>query len=1609
MKSALAGLLLSSVFLAAAAQDAPPLTTSGPIQYSADAPVINVLHKAHSTNIDLRHLPYVAPKKHERPELDEPEGNPTLLPGTEGTPSAIEQVPGHSLSPVRSAPAPAPNVTFDGLDFATWGAGHPPDPNGDVGPNYYIETVNTAIGIYAKSNGAQVAAFTFDSLMSQGTFGNLCDTDNFGDPVVVYDTFEDRWVITDFAFTINGSGVVTSNVFQCFAVSKSGDPVTGGWNFYSFETSDNFPDYPKFGIWPDGIYQSANLFGPGTGGSGFVGTRVWAYNKAQMYSGAASVEVVMFNTPDAGDFTLLPSNARLQTGTPPTGTPNYFVSLEEFLNAQNVYAFHVDWTNTSLSTFELAGTPLASSSWANAASYPNIPTPANGLDPLQIRAMMQNQYTNIGGVESLWDTHGVRRTTTGSNVPRWYQLNVSGGTVAAADVQSANWDPDAANTFYRWTPSIAVDRNGDVALGYSKANATTNPQIRYAGRLAGDPVNTFSQTEQVLWDGTASQSGNCGTGACARWGDYSAMTLDPDGCTFWYVNEYYSSPNSLNDLTRIGSFSYPSCTPVGVGGSVSGTVVAAAGGAPLSGATVALGSRITTTDPSGSYSFTGLPAGTYPQITASEPGYASSTINSVVVSDGGTTTENFVLALAPTNGCFIDTTQADFGAGALTNLDDTSSPGDLILTSKTILTDQKEEQTAGSGFGFSNTSWAGQTFTAGITGQMSGADVLLFCSACSGANPDITLSVRASSGSGSTGLPTGADLAVATIPGFNDGGAGGYHAVTFSPPLAITAGTQYALVFRSNAARVTGVYAYTVSTGNPYTGGRRVTSVNSGGLWGFPAGAATSLDFHTYISIPRTYSNSGDFISSPKDSNAALGFASSWLNLAWTSATPANTSLLFQVAGSGSIFGPFNFVGPDGTASTFFTTSGPTLSQFNGDRYLKYRAYLTTSDTSVTPTLSDVSVCYTDLSLSPTSLEFDQEPTNAAAGATMSPAVTVRILDGFGNPVTTDNSSQVALSVASGPGTLTSGGGPVTVIGGTATFSNLVFSTAGTYTLSATSGVLTPATSTSFVISAGAASKLVYSQQPSNTSAAQPITPAITVAIEDSFGNVVTSSNASVALAIGTNAGGTGTVLSGGTAVAAVNGVATFAAASINKVGLGYTLVASSTGLASATSLPFNIALGPAAKLAFTTQPNNNANVASGAAINLVVQVQDAGGNVVTSDTSAVTVVIGNNPGGSTLSGTTTTNAVAGVATFTGLGLSLNKVGTGYTLVASDANAGVTSATSNAFNIIPGAAASLQIVQQPTDVVAGAIMTPAVTIRVFDANGNALTTSVTVVTLTIASGPSTTLFGGGAVNDSAGVATFNALSIHTAGTYTLTAASSGLPSVTSNPFVVSSGALSKLAFSMEPPATTTAGSAFPVTVQLQDQFSNVLTGDNSTSVALVLGANPGSDSYAGSSATANAGAATFSVTLMKVGSGYTLQASAGGKSVTSTAFDVTTGTESKLAFVTQPADVEQGTPLGAMSVEIEDGSGNRITSDSSTVVSLSISVCGGSVAVGSQTASGGLATFAAPASAFDFYTVASNLQIQASGTGLTAATSQVFNVTANSDMLFADGFDACRP
>jgi hypothetical protein len=499
-------------------------------------------------NGDVRRIPRgVFKQSEERPEPQVPNDPP----GTAAQDGAVQ------AAVSASTPAPAASSSFDGLDFANWGAGWPPDTNGDVGPNHYIQTVNTSIGIFDKS-GVRVAAFTFDALFSQGATGTPCDNSNQGDPVVLYDPIGDRWIISDFAWT----NFSTGPFYECFAVSKTADPVNGGWSFYPFKVENTtlLPDYPKLGVWPDGIYMSANVFST-TGSQSFKNVQLWAFDRVAMEAGTPATSV-SFNLPariqGVTVFSALPSNARSVTGLPPAGRPNLFASIYGSYNIR-VWKFHVNYVTPSQST--LTGPTNVGISTFNVGPASVPEQQGNTLDTLTYRLMMQNQYTNIGGRESLWLTHTVGNGGS-PNVAqvRWYEVPVTGGTVSAVRQQST-FAPDSKN---RFMPSLAVDKVGNMAIGYSVSDSTMSPAIRYAGRLASDPLSTLGQSETSLIEGTGFQCCNFSDGTVNhRWGDYSAMTIDPDGCTFWFTTEYADAqPTTLREdnwKTRIGSFKYANC------------------------------------------------------------------------------------------------------------------------------------------------------------------------------------------------------------------------------------------------------------------------------------------------------------------------------------------------------------------------------------------------------------------------------------------------------------------------------------------------------------------------------------------------------------------------------------------------------------------------------------------------------------------------------------------------------------------------------------------------------------------------------------------------------------------------------------------------------------------------------------------------------------------------------------------------------------------------------------------------------------------------------------------------------------------------------------------
>jgi hypothetical protein len=325
-------------------------------------------------NGSVRKLPRVAPQPLVRMEQEERERE-VLAGQKEQLPDA--KPPPRLSNPASSAPAPGPNVSFKGLYYQNWGAGHPPDTVGDVGPNHFVQAVNTSIGIFSKSGGPPVAAFTFDAFFT-GT-GTACDADNQGDPTVVYDPQADRWIVADFAFV----DVDTPPYYECIAVSQTGDP-TGDWWFYAIRTDDAshpwFADYPKMGIWPDGLYMTANEFcfspTPGCSSLGtYKGVRVWAFNRSDLESGAA-VRNVVVDLATTSFFSLLPSNMRTAVGAPPAGRPNLLIAESGSLFAFEVWKFHVDYSGSG-STFT---GPTNVSQVSYSVASPTVPSPGNSLD-----------------------------------------------------------------------------------------------------------------------------------------------------------------------------------------------------------------------------------------------------------------------------------------------------------------------------------------------------------------------------------------------------------------------------------------------------------------------------------------------------------------------------------------------------------------------------------------------------------------------------------------------------------------------------------------------------------------------------------------------------------------------------------------------------------------------------------------------------------------------------------------------------------------------------------------------------------------------------------------------------------------------------------------------------------------------------------------------------------------------------------------------------------------------------------------------------------------------------------------------------------------------------
>ncbi|MBI5880348.1 MAG: carboxypeptidase regulatory-like domain-containing protein [Chloroflexi bacterium] len=536
---------------------------------------------------------------------------------------------------------------------------YPPDPNGDIGYDpatgrkYYFEWVNLHYNAWDVTDPlapvVALPATAGNALWAEGLPGSRCALSNSGDPIVLFDEQAHRWFISQFA--------ITGGFHQCVAVSQTADPA-GAWYLYDYPYLDGaswFNDYPKFGVWPDpqygAYYMTVNQFN--SSGTAYLGAGAAAFDRQRMLVGDPSAALIVSNLyyVNPNYYSLLPVD--LDGPPPPAGTPGLFLSVDDDVfnglgaDAARVWEFRPNWANPPASTFGINGNPNYTLPVASFALLPCancIPQPGTPvkLDALGDRAMYRAALRDFGGHQSLVVNETVLADGVDRAGVRWYefQRNPSDGSWSVA--QQSTYAP--ADGIYRWMGSAAMDRQGNLAIGYSAGSTTLYPSIRYAGRLVSDTLSTLPQGEMTMTAGSGYQSGQYG-----RWGDYSMMGVDPqDGCTFWYTNEYIQTSGLVNWQTRIGSFKFPECMPYAVG-SLTGTVISAVTGNPISGTHViavdasGIGVLTAQTNGSGTYRLVGIPAGAY-TVTASAGGYSTASAPGVPVTATLTTVQNFGLA-----------------------------------------------------------------------------------------------------------------------------------------------------------------------------------------------------------------------------------------------------------------------------------------------------------------------------------------------------------------------------------------------------------------------------------------------------------------------------------------------------------------------------------------------------------------------------------------------------------------------------------------------------------------------------------------------------------------------------------------------------------------------------------------------------------------------------------------------------------------------------------------------------------------------------------------------------------------------------------------------------
>jgi hypothetical protein len=500
----------------------------------------------HDVSPALRDLPVIPPQAGRRRGP-----HPPLRIRPSGRPAAEANDPAAQMELGLATPSTV--VNFEGINNVDGVL--PPDTNGDIGPNHYVQWVNLSFAIYDRS-GNQLYGPADGTTIWQG-FGGPCESNNDGDPIVLYDHLANRWLLTQFALPNFPNGPY----YQCVAVTTSGDPQ-GAYYRYQFAFS-KLNDYPKFGVWPDGYYMAINQFSFGGfpfGSFSWAGQGVAAFDRARMLNGQTATMVYFdLQSVDTNLGGMLPSE--LDGVAPPAGSPNYFVQVDDDAwgyspDQLQIWKFAVNWASPFSSTFTKHKTLPTAAFDSNLCNYDRncIPQPGTNarLDAISDRLMYRLQYGNLGTHEALVVNHTVDVSGNDRAGVRWYEVRNPGSSTATVHQQGTFAPGDGA---HRWMGSAAMDTAGNIALGYNTSSGTVSPSIRYTARCASDPLGQMTQGEGDLIGGSGSQ-----TSSSSRWGDYSMLGVDPvDGLTFWFTGEYYMTTGTAPWRTRVGSFKLDTC------------------------------------------------------------------------------------------------------------------------------------------------------------------------------------------------------------------------------------------------------------------------------------------------------------------------------------------------------------------------------------------------------------------------------------------------------------------------------------------------------------------------------------------------------------------------------------------------------------------------------------------------------------------------------------------------------------------------------------------------------------------------------------------------------------------------------------------------------------------------------------------------------------------------------------------------------------------------------------------------------------------------------------------------------------------------------------------